>query len=63
MMPIFSAFHASPLANAALYEPVASKIAPEIQPPNYMPNTEAKITMPTRVAVSDAGIASRTMMA
>jgi len=42
---------------------VASKITPEIQPPKDMPNTVAKITMPTRVAASEAGIASRTMIA
>jgi len=42
---------------------VASKITPDTQPPKDMPNTEAKITMPTRVAASRAGIASRTMIA
>ena len=31
-----------------------SKITPDTQPPNDIPNTEAKITMPTRVAASDA---------
>jgi hypothetical protein len=41
---------------------VASKITPEAQPPNDMPSTEAKMTMPTRVAASAAGIASRLTM-
>ncbi|TCU59063.1 hypothetical protein EDE08_12176 [Bradyrhizobium sp. R2.2-H] len=57
-MPMFSAFQATPLANAAAYEPVASKMTPDTQPPKDMPNTDAKITMPTRVAASLAGIAS-----
>ena len=52
-------FQASPLTKAAAYEPVASKITPDTQPPNDMPNTEAKMTMPTRVAASAAGINER----
>ena len=63
MMMMLSAFQASPLTKAAAYEPVASKITPEIQPPNDIPKTEAKMMMPTRVAASAAGIALRTMIA
>jgi hypothetical protein len=40
MMMMLSAFHASQLTKAAAQEPVASKITPEIQPPNGMPSTD-----------------------
>ena len=41
-----------PFTNAARYEPVRSKIAPDIQPPSAMPNSVAISTVPTRAPAS-----------
>src|SRR5262249_25414972 len=60
---MLSRFHASPVAKAARYEPVRSKIAPDIQPPSAMPSSVAISTMPTRVPASCGEKYSRTMMA
>ena len=58
-----SRFQPMPLRNAARYEPVRSKIAPDIQPPSAMPNSVHMITVPTRAPASRGGKYSRTMMA
>ena len=52
-----------PLTNAARYEPVRSKITPDIQPPMAMPNSVAVMTRPTREPASRPGKYSRTMIA
>ena len=52
-----------PLTNAAWYEPVRSKITPDIQPPSAMPKSVAMITAPTRAPASRGGKYSRTMIA
>ena len=58
-----SRFQASPLINAAWYEPVKSNTLPDIQPPSAMQIMVAKITLPTRAPASLGGKYSRTMMA
>ena len=52
-----------PLTNAALYEPVRSKIAPDIQPPSAMPNSVAVMTRADARAGFRGGKYSRTMIA
>src|SRR5260221_4360897 len=59
----FRRFHAMPFTKAAWYEPVRSKIFPDIQPPSAMPSMGHMMKAPTRAPPSDAGKCSRTMMA
>ena len=52
-----------PFMNATRYEPVTSKITPDIQPPSAMPAIVAVSTMPMRVPASFGEKYSRMMMA
>jgi len=56
-------FHRTPLTKAARYEPVQSKIAPDIQPPSAIPNSVARTTVAIRVPASAGEKNSRTTMA
>ncbi len=59
-----SRFHASPLRNATRYEPVRSKIQPDIQPPSAMPNSVAIMHEADAATPASCGEKySRTMMA
>ena len=60
---MFTTFHAIPLRNATRYEPVKSKITPDIQPPSAIPMSVAVMTMPMRAPASFDGKYSRMMMA
>ena len=62
-MLMFSKLNASPFTKAALYEPVQSKMTPDIQPPNAMPNMVAISTVPTRAPASWGVKYSRTIKA
>src|SRR3954469_16864822 len=52
---MFRRFQPKPLRKAARYESVASKIAPDIQPPTAMPARVEESTNPTRVPASSGG--------
>ena len=52
---MFNKFQAKPLRKAARYDSVASKIAPDIQPPIAMPASVDDNTKPTRLPASDGG--------
>src|SRR4051794_25980364 len=52
---MFSKFQPRPLRKAVRYESVASKMAPDIQPPSAMPARVAESTSPMRVPASAAG--------
>src|SRR5258706_13330495 len=58
-----SAFQPMPFQNAARYDPVTSKIFPDIHPPSAMPKSVHMITAPTSAPVRAAGKFSRTMIA
>ena len=62
-MVTLSRFHKRPLANACQYEPVMSKMAPDIHPPKAMPTIVDMMRMPTRVPDPCGGKYSRTIMA
>jgi hypothetical protein len=52
---MFNKFQAKPLRKAGRYDSVASKIAPDIQPPIAMPASVDDNTKPTRLPASDGG--------
>jgi hypothetical protein len=52
---MFNKFQAKPLRKAARYDSVASKIAPDIQPPIAMPASVDDNTNQIRVPASDGG--------
>ena len=52
---MFNKFQAKPLRKATRYDRVASKIAPDIQPPIAMPASVDDNTRPTRLPASDGG--------
>ena len=56
-------FQTMPLTKASRYEPVRSKIAPEIHPPRAMPTIVAMKTLPIRIPASRGAKYSRTIMA
>jgi len=52
---MFNKFQTKPLRKAARYDSIASKIAPDIQPPIAMPASVDDSTKPTRLPASDGG--------
>ena len=53
---MFNKFQAKPLRKATRCDSVASKIAPDIQPPIAIPASVDDNTRPTRLPASDAGV-------
>ena len=52
---MFNKFQAKPLRKATRYDSVASKIAPDIQPPIAIPASVDDNTKPIRLPASDGG--------
>jgi len=52
---MFNKFRAKPLRKVTRYDSVASKIAPDIQPPIAIPASVDDNTKPTRLPASDGG--------